>query len=80
MDIKQWKRLPSDTVTQLEVPSYKAVSVIELNGGRTVGSAESGGKILYWIVELDDSKIDSTFEILRDLRSKGMDFDDPNSI
>ncbi len=48
-----------------------------LNGGREVGTV-TGSNYFFWIVAVPDDKLASTIDIIRDLRIKGMKFDNVN--
>jgi len=74
MELKTWKQLPDDDFTCIEVPSAKMVTIMELNGGRSIGTV-SGKDLFYWIVAMPDDKMNTTFAVIRDLRIKGMKFD-----
>jgi hypothetical protein len=74
MELKTWKQLPSDTFTCVEVPSFKMMEIMLLNGAREAGTISSRD-FLHWIVQIPDDRKDSTFAIIRDLRVKGMKFD-----
>jgi hypothetical protein len=74
MELKTWKRNPSDNFTIVEVPSRKMVEIMLLNGGRECGTI-SGRNIFFWMVSIPDDRMEETLTIIRDLRIKGMIFD-----
>ena len=74
MELQTWKQLPSDNFTCVQVPSFKMMEIIKLNGGKQVGTVEGKG-LFFYIAAVPDDKMDSTFSIIRDLRIKGMVFD-----
>ena len=80
MEIKMWKREPKDKYTMMDIPSYKAVSIVELNGGRITATVSLHGKIEYWTVELPTKKLEETLEILHNLKNNGMDFDENGTV
>ena len=75
MELKTWKQLPDDNFTCVEVPSYKMGEIIQLSGGRFMYSISSVD-FVHWAYAIPDDKLDSIFTIIRDLRSKGMEFEE----
>ena len=75
MELKTWKQLPTDNFTCVEVPSYKMAEIIQLSGGRFMYSISSVD-FVHWAYAIPDDKMDYIFGIIRDLRSKGMKFEE----
>jgi uncharacterized membrane protein len=76
MDMQIWKQSNSDKFSIINVPSYKAVTILQLNGGKVIATVNQGGEVLYWSVQIHDKMIEKTLAILKDLKLKGMKFDD----
>jgi uncharacterized membrane protein len=76
MTIKIWKQSSTDKFSIVDIPSYKAVSIFQLNGGKIIASVSRHGKIEYWSVQILDKMIDKTLVIIRDMKAKGFKFDD----
>lgn len=77
MNIQWFNREFDDGIAIVECPSYKASVVFELRGGTIIGD--------YWkfhsdthgyLIEIKESEIPGVLTILRDMKQKGMNFDD----
>ena len=75
MDIHFWKQDKRDKMTICDIPSYKAVSIFELQGGKVIATVQRQGIIEYWSVQIEESKIEPLLKSLRELKQKGMRFD-----
>lgn len=76
MIINQWKRSPDDAFTVMEVPSKRATDILVMIGGKVVGYKYKPMFVGEWsIVHLPDVLIERAFTVLRELKSKGVDFD-----
>lgn len=77
MIINQWKRNPDDPFTVLEVPSKRASECLVMIGAKIVGYKHKPSFVNteFIMLHMPDALLEKGFALLRELKSKGIDFD-----